>query len=423
MSQHQWPPTPSPNPLLPIPLQRQQKMPHADADRELDYARSILQNYQHGSRYWVASYAQYDEDRPQQASPLLTALSVPRNAVQPDPPKPSELSQNDWQTYQERLAQTQSLQWLNTGTAPAVSDNERQHLKGGSQIFRHQALLPYAAFLIHRLQAQDKRTPSLGFSPIERGQILHDSLSVLWKNWRTQAQLLTLTDQQLDQALSKVIGDEIQRYQRREPHIYGNQYCALELQRQKKLITHWLQLERERPEFEVVANEETLAVEFAGIALRLRLDRMDRLSSGELIVIDYKTGTPTAKQWGGDRPEEPQLPLYCLCYQQDINAIMFAQINAKDITMKGLGELSLHHEGIQSADKGPSLQLPDDWESIKAHWQKQLSLLADEFLQGDTNIDLQKPQVERFYEHLDPIVRRAEQEDIVRFYRQPEDRA
>ncbi|MCE3254211.1 MAG: hypothetical protein K0Q67_3231, partial [Cellvibrio sp.] len=41
----QWPPVPAPNPLLPASLQRTQKMPHASAERELQFARALTEHY------------------------------------------------------------------------------------------------------------------------------------------------------------------------------------------------------------------------------------------------------------------------------------------------------------------------------------------------------------------------------------------
>ncbi len=416
LSQNQWPPAPTPNPLLPLPLQRHYHMPHADADRELHYARAILDNYQHGTGQWVISYARFDEDRPQHPSPLLQPLhtgGTPRPAL----PDADALLSSGWQAFQQTLATRQRLQWLNIGSAPAVSEAEKQLIRGGSQIFRNQALLPQAAFLIHRLQAEAPALLARGFSPIDRGQILHDALSQLWRQWRTRAALAALDESQRRQQINDVLEPIIRRYQQREPEIFGDQYCLLERQRQLQLIERWLQQELERPDFTVVANEELLEVEFAGLSLRLRLDRMDQLSNGELLVIDYKTGNPKPRQWGGERPEEPQLPLYCLCYSADIAAIVFVQINANEIAIMGLGELSQPHAGIYPPAQTDKLGLPAEWDAVREHWRTHLTALAQEFLQGETPPDLSHAQAARYYEHLLPILRWNEQEEIVAGYR------
>jgi len=130
------------------------------------------------------------------------------------------------------------------------------------------------------------------------------------------------------------------------------------------------------------------------------------------VLIDYKTGTPNPKSWGSDRPEEPQLPLYCLCYNQDIDAILFAQVNAKEIAYKGLGQLTQSLDGVIDCAKAGALDLPTDWSDIQEHWRNCLEQLAQEFLQGDCSLEFKSPATKRFYQDLAPIMRWQEEEEI-----------
>ena len=34
--------------------------------------------------------------------------------------------------------------------------------------------------------------------------------------------------------------------------------------------------------------------------------------NGYYTIIDYKSGKPNINDWFGDRPKQPQLPLYCI---------------------------------------------------------------------------------------------------------------
>ncbi len=45
-----------------------------------------------------------------------------------------------------------------------------------------------------------------------------------------------------------------------------------------------------RLDFEVLETEAMRTVQVAGLTFDLRLDRIDRLNDGTLLVIDYKTG-------------------------------------------------------------------------------------------------------------------------------------
>lgn len=415
MSQQNWPPVPEPNPLLPLDLQRQHAMPHADADRELAFAERLTAGYRHCAPQVVFSYPCVDGDMPLQPSALVKEL--PAVAAEELLRFAGTTLDTGWPEYLQEIIAHQQLEWVNTATGPAVTEAELTQLRGGSQILKNQAISPYAAFLLHRLGAQQPDSPALGFTAMQRGQILHDALSDIWKELQDQQTLLSQSDDELKALVQRCVHDHIQRFRRREPDFFGETYSELELQRQTQLILRWLEREKQRPPFTVVANEETISANFAGLPLTLRLDRMDKLDNGELILIDYKTGTPSPKSWGGERPDEPQLPLYCLCYLHDqateISAVMFAQINAKDIAIKGLGGLSVDHPDILAAAAAESLELPPDWLLIREHWQQQLTLLATTFLQGDCSLDFKTPTLKRFYEDLGPILRWQE-EDFVR---------
>ncbi|WP_439135149.1 PD-(D/E)XK nuclease family protein [Pseudomaricurvus sp.] len=420
MSQQNWPPAPEPNPLLPLSLQRQHGMPHADADRELAFAERLTEGYRHCAPEVVFSHPCFDADTPLHPSALVKDLatsSVEASAAKEPLNVLNTSLATGWPSYLQEIVDHQKLEWINTGNGPSVSPAELTQIRGGSQILKNQAISPFAAFALHRLGAQQTDPEALGFTPMQRGQILHDALSDIWEKLVDQETLLNTLDAELKALVNERVQEHIHNFRKREPDFFGETYSALEENRQSQLILRWLEQEKQRPPFTVVANEEAITANFAGLPLTLRLDRMDKLSDGELILIDYKTGSPNPKSWGGERPDEPQLPLYCLCYLQDqeteISAVMFAQVNAKDIAIKGLGGLSTDHPDILPADKADSLELPTDWQQIREHWQQQLEMLATTFLQGDCSLDFKNPSLKRFYEDLGPILRWQE-EDFVR---------
>ncbi len=60
---------------------------------------------------------------------------------------------------------------------------------------------------------------------------------------------------------------------------------------------------------QVIAAEQTFAIEIGGIRVRGRLDRLDRLADGSVAVIDYKTGKPKDQKKADD---SLQLALYAI---------------------------------------------------------------------------------------------------------------
>jgi len=415
MNQRDWPPAPAPNPLLSLELQRKLGMPHADAERELQYAERLTLGYQHCAEKVVFSYAQQEAGTPLPLSALIEEL--PEQVL---PAFNPDAIHSDLANYLETFSPLdgQTLEWVNCAQAPPLTPSELKYLRGGSSIFRNQAICPFSAFAIHRLGASMALEPSQGLSPIVRGEILHNSLETLWNELKDQATLIALDESVLLNKIKQAVNIELLRYQQREPELLGSHYLELELERQSQLILRWCQLEKERPVFSVAACEESLKVNFNGLPLTLRLDRLDKLESGELIVIDYKTGSPSVKKWGSERPEEPQLPLYALLYSQDVHALMFAEINAKAIAIKGLGQLSEYHDGISQATDGGKFDLPEDWTAIVEHWQHVMTQLSNDFLQGDCSLTFKSPQLSRYYSDLAALMRSAEQTSLIRDFTQ-----
>jgi RecB family exonuclease len=106
---------------------------------------------------------------------------------------------------------------------------------------------------------------------------------------------------------------------------------ALEELRLTRLVTEWLGYEAERLPFAVAKAEADSTVTIAGLTLRLRLDRVDHLNDGTLLVIDYKTGDVSPKAWELPRPENVQMPLYAgyaLGQDEELGGLVFARIRA-----------------------------------------------------------------------------------------------
>ena len=67
--------------------------------------------------------------------------------------------------------------------------------------------------------------------------------------------------------------------------------------------------------------------------MKLRLDRLDRLNDGSLLVIDYKSGNVAIKSWELPRPDDVQLPLYAafgLDRERETGGLVFAKVRTGD---------------------------------------------------------------------------------------------
>ena len=110
----------------------------------------------------------------------------------------------------------------------------------------------------------------------------------------------------------------------------------MEARRLLRLAQDALDLELERSAFEVVDFEREVLHEIGGQTIRLYIDRVDRLSDGGLAIIDYKTGKVDPARWFGDRPEDPQLPLYAVSAGEIPFAVVFAVIRGDECLFRGV---------------------------------------------------------------------------------------
>jgi hypothetical protein len=180
-------------------------------------------------------------------------------------------------------------------------------------------------------------------------------------------------------------------------------FCTLEKQRLRDLLLQWLEQERQRGSFSVLAGEHDSTWEHGGLKLSLRIDRVDREPDGSLVLVDYKTGRSTAVDWEDERPANPQLMLYCLSARQQtqgilasgtVGGVFFAQVNIENTRYRGLSHSpgSYPGSGVEELN-GRHNGLSEDatWESLVADWETSLGALAEEFLNGLALVDPKTP--------------------------------
>lgn len=385
MEDSQWPPAPQPNPLLPALLQRQQAMPHASSERELAYCQSLTRDYLHGARQVIFSYPERDGDRQLAASPLIQALPL---LTLPPPPKPQ------WQPA--------GLEWIDTRTAPPVSARELTRLRGGAGLLQKQSRCPLAAFMALRLGASRPEPFSPGLDALSRGNLLHRALEFFWRANPTLP-APDATEQCIAAAVDAALAEQARDHNR--------QLLALEKQRLGHLLGGWLALERQRPGFTVLGLEQSLSFKLGPLPLSLRLDRIDEVD-GQWLLIDYKSGQSTSKNWLGERLEEPQLPLYAVALSDQgkpVAAVSFAELRQKQQRLEGLGSHPLA-PGIRAVDeKSAGLA---DWQALLAHWHHALLNLAEEVMEGHTAHRYSSRQSRDYLADLQPLLRTAEQQDL-----------
>jgi hypothetical protein len=151
-----------------------------------------------------------------------------------------------------------------------------------------------------------------------------------------------------------------------------------------------LTLEKQRDVFEVIGFEKEILPEIEGQSMRLVIDRIDKLPSGEEIIIDYKTGRVEPKKWFGDRPEDPQLPLYAISAAKTPAAIVFGIIRDDGCLYKGVVSQAGLLPDLPPKENNTTRELIEaGYEMPKTieNWHQVLHHLMADFLAGKAAID------------------------------------
>lgn len=317
-----WPRPPNPNPFLPMALQRAQGVPRADALRELDYAKQITLRLVKSSPEVVWSYPQQLDDRVALPSPLLK-LDELKTAQTYDPKPYQSLANQLW-------AQGQPLEWVEDIRGPEVPLGTR--VPGGSGILTAQNKCPLMAFMDYRLGArQQLEEVEEGMRSNHLGTLVHAVLEAFWRQVRTQHNLLDMDEKAVSELVLQLLEDAMAPL----THQFDAHYLSLEQHRIHQLILEWLVLERNRPNFKVVAFEETHTPTIGGIEFNLKIDRVDEVfdaETGELsrLILDYKTGKASVGDLLKEPIEAPQLAVYLHAYHEAVAGLGYGILHSDD---------------------------------------------------------------------------------------------
>jgi ATP-dependent helicase/DNAse subunit B len=252
---------------------------------------------------------------------------------------------------------------------------------------KHQALCPFRAFASNRLAADGLESPVDGISPMLHGSLLHGVLELFWKQTRSRLALEHLSVDILSERVRRCVEEVVQgeRGLQQRPAFQG-----VEADRLYRLVLAYLRLELERDDFEVVAFEKEIQPDIGGRNVRLIIDRVDKLSTGEEIIMDYKSGKVEPKNWFGDRPADPQLPLYAITAEKTPVAVVFAVIRDDGCAYKGVVRNTGVLPGLPPKITRLNQYLEDAGKNMPEtidNWRQILHRLMSDFLAGKASID------------------------------------
>lgn len=372
-----WPAHSSTHPLIPLELQREHRMPHASPQLDWELAQAVTARV-------IASAPQVCFSHPRQVEAVAMRASRLIAQFAPAPqPIPAE--------YEPPAASIPSTITVQDTPAIPFSSHPDVPIPGGAAVLTAQSQCPFQAFGRARLGADawDPAEPAL--SPLFRGDLLHRVLREIWSGppvgIHSLDDLLKLSDR-----LAFVTGHVCNVFNQHLPPAARDEmpprYLELEQVRLARLLVALLDYESSRKPFTVADREVERSVNVAGLPLKLRLDRLDHLADGSVLVVDYKSGDVKPNEWNTPRPQDVQLPLYAefaLHDDESLGGLVFAKIRAGKVFFTG--RVSNPADKLGAVSNIRSLQSNSLQPQQRDDWRKTIEELASDFLAGRADVD------------------------------------
>jgi ATP-dependent helicase/nuclease subunit B len=373
-----WPPRRTLNAFLPAALQQQAGVPGSSSELAIGSARLVLRRLVASAADVVLSSARSDGDREVRVSSLVEHLPTADT---------SSLSLSRARRWGEVPVAT--CEELVDSSGPPIADAELS--SRGTSVIESQSLCPFRAFAEWRLAAAKLEDPSAGIRANFRGNVVERSLELVWVALREQHVLVNTDEAKLQAIIVRSVDTAFRERPESGDPLHAR-LVEIERERLIKLVHEWLGLERLRDKFEVFAHQQSVEVELGGMTVKGRIDRIDRVDEG-FVVIDYKTGADYKPgHWKLPRPQRPQLPLYVVALEKqgrEVAGLTFAKVRTGECELAGgaarpqiLGKRSLR----------PKLFMEDrNWKEMVAAWEKEFAKLASAHLTGRAEVDPKDP--------------------------------
>jgi probable DNA repair protein len=365
---------PEPNPFIPYEIRNKYSIPRSNPQRELKFTEQSLTRLLMAAPDVHFSYPLHEGDMDLEMSPLLKRF--------PQDKKTPYLS--------NRIKdQVRAMNQLEKFTEPAflqVTDSEKnqygtQGISSGYALLKDQVDCPFRAFARHRLNSQRTPVAEIDFDNLDRGNLIHKALELFWDKTRNRKNLSNLSHGILEKRIEECVEEALKLCSQRTTG--QTQFNKLEIERNVRLIHDWLlNIERERPDFQVLHNEEDVSIHLCGIKLSLRIDRIDEIPGKGLLLIDYKTGREAKPaEWFAEKIRAPQLPLYATA--QPPVGLAYGHLTLGKPEFKGTADLPLGKLKNYDFAKDTGCST---WKELLSYWKNNLNRVADEFLQGNNQV-------------------------------------
>lgn len=363
-----FPPPPKNDAFIPARLLQGTGNPEASAQSSYQQADKVVQSLLSTADTARISYAmmsEQDRELHNEVSPLFRAHSF--TVLQPPVCPAVEVPLENY------------VDVLGTPWPPTEAT------RGGSKIFENQSNCAFKAFATHQLGFERDEEAEFGLDALDRGNIVHHLLDLIWEKLGAQIVLLQKSESEIDALVSSVVEQTLSDNSLL-PNEDKFQLLQHERPRLTRLLKTWLAFEAKRPQrFSVIEREESRHGEFAGIKFKYIIDRLDMTDDGATFIIDYKTGMINRNDWLGERIKRPQMPLYAVALDQEkrnsVSGIAYAKIDQQQPEFVELAEANVFRS------HSITNRYAELWQENRPQWEAIFTDLAEQFLAGKAQVN------------------------------------
>ena len=330
--------------FIPAQVFRDYELPNSSFDAIDKNSKVTFQALKDLSNNITFSYAKSTKSREQLPSPCL-----------------------HFEEFQEKTIKavmTRKLNHIDDYKAPNIDDYT---IKQGIKTLQNQMSCAFKGF-VGRLCIDDFDTLHIGIDRKQQGQLIHKVLETFFGEIRTGKELIELSDLALNDLIEKHVDLAILK-------IPKSNFKLVEKTRLVKLINKYLELEKQRGDFEVIKTESTSEVDINGLKITTRLDRIHLLENNEKIIIDYKGGSVSVSKMVGNPIEQAQLPIYAI--SNTVDGVAFAAINPNDCQFKAITK----NKSALPLKPQTKSKMPE-WDIQLMDWNLALNSASDDFQNG-----------------------------------------
>lgn len=390
-----WPEPPRTNRLLPFALAR--RLPGGDSASQRRRIGALQAALLRSSGAITVSRAAQVDGVPTAPSAALPVVEEEGDATGARARHGGVLARAAWPGAGEVTALDRDrLSAMTRRAAPAVPPSD-ERLAGAVRLLNTQSACPWAAFLVHRLDARFPGWPSAFPDQAFTGNLVHEALRQLYRAHRSTGSLPTAAE--VPAAVRNALRSEF------ADRVLSPAVVVAEERRLEALLSEWLSFEETLDWPSPLAVEAQREAELAGFRLGIRIDRVDRVGEGTLI-LDYKTGSPQAPDWSSDRLTDVQLPLYAVLLGKGKEAplgigLLTVRANGMAQTV-WIGEAGVGGKGVTVM--GDRRAAFPDWSAAVGHWRRTLTALLEEYRTGHVAFEVHHERALAFL-GLEPLLR------------------